>query len=222
MSEGLVTVRRALVSVSDKTGLIEFARFLAERQVEILSTGGSAKALRDAGLVVKEVAEHTGFPEVMDGRVKTLHPKIHGGILARRDEPQHLAAMRDHGIAPIDLVVINLYPFEATARQLQDKEPSYNNLGRGCRLGPSRRVRRHRGCHRQARELYGVALGSTQRAAPPGKPRTRARFPASSHLSPARKLRRDDRLRRPPPQSSPCKFPAQRTSYLVPRLLSHA
>jgi phosphoribosylaminoimidazolecarboxamide formyltransferase/IMP cyclohydrolase len=115
MSEGLVTIRRALVSVSDKTGLIEFARFLVERQVEILSTGGSAKALCEAGISVKEVAEHTGFPEVMAGRVKTLHPKIHGGILARRDEPRHLDAMRDHGIAPIDLVAVNLYPFEATA-----------------------------------------------------------------------------------------------------------
>ncbi len=115
MSEGLVAIRRALVSVSDKTGLIEFARYLAERGVEILSTGGSAKALREAGIAIKEVAEHTGFPEIMDGRVKTLHPKIHGGILARRDEPRHLAAMHDHGIAPIDLVAINLYPFEATA-----------------------------------------------------------------------------------------------------------
>ncbi len=115
MSEGLIAIRRALVSVSDKTGLIEFARYLAERGVEILSTGGSAKALREAGIAIKEVAEHTGFPEIMDGRVKTLHPKIHGGILARRDEPRHLAAMRDHGIAPIDLVAVNLYPFEATA-----------------------------------------------------------------------------------------------------------
>ena len=115
MSEGLVTIRRVLISVSDKTGLIEFARFLATCQVEILSTGGSASALRGAGIAVKEVAEHTGFPEVMDGRVKTLHPKIHGGILARRDEPRHLEAMRDHGIAPIDLVAISLYPFEATA-----------------------------------------------------------------------------------------------------------
>ena len=114
MSEDAVTIRRALVSVSDKTGLVELGRFLAERGVEILSTGGSAKALTDAGIPVKEVAAHTGFPEVMDGRVKTLHPKIHGGILARRDVASHRRAMTEHDIAPIDLVVINLYPFEAT------------------------------------------------------------------------------------------------------------
>ncbi|HLI10248.1 MAG TPA: bifunctional phosphoribosylaminoimidazolecarboxamide formyltransferase/IMP cyclohydrolase [Alphaproteobacteria bacterium] len=114
MTNGMVTIRRALISVSDKSGLLDFARFLAERGVEILSTGGSARALRDAGLAAKEVADHTGFPEIMDGRVKTLHPKIHGGILGRRDEESHRAAMAEHGIAPIDLVAINLYPFEAT------------------------------------------------------------------------------------------------------------
>jgi phosphoribosylaminoimidazolecarboxamide formyltransferase/IMP cyclohydrolase len=107
-------VRRALVSVSDKTGLEELGRFLAARGVEILSTGGSAKALAAAGVPVREVADYTGFPEIMDGRVKTLQPKIHGGILARRDAPAHVAAMQAHGIAPIDLVVINLYPFEKT------------------------------------------------------------------------------------------------------------
>jgi phosphoribosylaminoimidazolecarboxamide formyltransferase/IMP cyclohydrolase len=107
-------VRRALISVSDKTGLADLARFLAARGVEILSTGGSARALREAGVPVVEVSDYTGFPEMMDGRVKTLQPKIHGGILARRDAPGHLAAMETHGIEPIDLVVINLYPFEAT------------------------------------------------------------------------------------------------------------
>jgi phosphoribosylaminoimidazolecarboxamide formyltransferase/IMP cyclohydrolase len=110
----LKPITRALISVSDKTGLDEFGAFLAERKVEILSTGGSAKALRGAGVAVTEVADHTGFPEIMDGRVKTLHPTIHGGILARRDEPGHVEAMKAHGIKPIDLVVINLYPFEAT------------------------------------------------------------------------------------------------------------
>jgi phosphoribosylaminoimidazolecarboxamide formyltransferase/IMP cyclohydrolase len=109
-----IKITRALLSVSDKTGLIELGRFLAERGVELLSTGGSAKALAQAGLAVKEVASHTGFPEIMDGRVKTLHPKIHGGILARRDSTEHRAAMAAHDIAAIDLVVINLYPFEAT------------------------------------------------------------------------------------------------------------
>ena len=107
-------IRRALISVSDKTGLIEFAKALAARGVEILSTGGTAKALKDAGLTVKDVAEHTGFPEMMDGRLKTLHPKVHGGLLAVRDDPEHMAAANAHGIAPIDLLVVNLYPFEAT------------------------------------------------------------------------------------------------------------
>jgi len=107
-------VRRALVSVSDKTGLAELGKFLAARGVEILSTGGSAKALREAGVPVVEVSAYTGFPEMMDGRVKTLQPKIHGGILARRDTAGHIEAMQTHGIKPIDLVVINLYPFEAT------------------------------------------------------------------------------------------------------------
>ncbi len=110
----IVPIRRALISVSDKTGLVPFAQALAARGVEILSTGGSAKALRDAGVAVKEVSDHTGFPEIMDGRVKTLVPQIHGGILGRRDVPEHMAQMQAHGIAPIDLVAVNLYPFEAT------------------------------------------------------------------------------------------------------------
>jgi len=107
-------IRRALMSVSDKTGLVEFARFLAERGVEILSTGGTAKAIKDAGIPVIEVADHTGFPEMLDGRVKTLHPKVHGGLLGIRGNAEHEAAMAAHGIAPIDLLVVNLYPFEAT------------------------------------------------------------------------------------------------------------
>jgi len=108
------SVRRALVSVSDKRGLIEFARGLAELGVEILSTGGTAKLLADAGVRVRQVSDYTGFPEMLDGRVKTLHPKIHGGLLGRRDLPTHVAAMREHGIEPIDLVVVNLYPFRET------------------------------------------------------------------------------------------------------------
>jgi phosphoribosylaminoimidazolecarboxamide formyltransferase / IMP cyclohydrolase len=110
----IVQIRRALVSVSDKTGLVPFAEVLAARGVEILSTGGSAQALRDAGIAVVDVSAHTGFPEILDGRVKTLVPQIHGGILGRRDLPEHLAQMEAHAIAPIDLVVVNLYPFEAT------------------------------------------------------------------------------------------------------------
>jgi phosphoribosylaminoimidazolecarboxamide formyltransferase/IMP cyclohydrolase len=109
-----IRVTRALLSVSDKTGLVELGSCLARHGVEILSTGGSAKALRDAGIAVVEVADHTGFPEMMDGRVKTLHPTVHGGILAVRDDPAHAASMRDHRIPPIDMVVVNLYPFEAT------------------------------------------------------------------------------------------------------------
>ncbi len=110
----LVPVGRALISVSDKTGLIDLARTLAARGVELISTGGTAAALRMAGLVVRDVAEVTGFPEMMEGRVKTLHPAVHGGLLALRDDDEHLLAMAAHGIEPIDLLIVNLYPFEAT------------------------------------------------------------------------------------------------------------
>lgn len=110
-------IARALISVSDKEGIVELGRGLAEHGVEILSTGGTAKLLREAGLDVVEVAQHTGFPEMLDGRVKTLHPKIHGGLLGRRDLPEHVSAMQEHDIAPIDLVCVNLYPFaEVTSR----------------------------------------------------------------------------------------------------------
>jgi phosphoribosylaminoimidazolecarboxamide formyltransferase/IMP cyclohydrolase len=104
----------ALISVSDKTGIVEFAQALHALNVRLLSTGGTAKLLADAGLPVTEVAQHTGFPEMLDGRVKTLHPKIHGGLLARRDLPEHVAAIEQHGIAAIDILAVNLYPFEAT------------------------------------------------------------------------------------------------------------
>ena len=110
MSSDLLPVRRALLSVSDKTGLLDLARALAARNVELLSTGGTAKAIRDAGLPVKDVADVTGFPEMMDGRVKTLHPLVHGGLLGRAGQDE--AVMAEHGIAPIDLLVLNLYPFE--------------------------------------------------------------------------------------------------------------
>ncbi len=111
---GLRKVRRALISVSDKTGIVDFARQLKELGVEIISTGGTARSLREAGIEVRDVSDVTGFPEMMDGRVKTLHPKIHGGLLGVRDNPDHEAAMRQYGIDPIDMVVINLYPFEET------------------------------------------------------------------------------------------------------------
>jgi phosphoribosylaminoimidazolecarboxamide formyltransferase / IMP cyclohydrolase len=109
-----VKITRALISVSDKTGLVEFGQFLASHGVEVLSTGGTAKALRDAGVAVKDVSEATGFPEMLDGRVKTLHPIIHGGLLGLRDGGAHAAQMAAHGIEPIDLLVVNLYPFEST------------------------------------------------------------------------------------------------------------
>jgi phosphoribosylaminoimidazolecarboxamide formyltransferase/IMP cyclohydrolase len=107
-------IKRALLSVSDKTGLLDFARALADAGVEMLSTGGTAKAIRDAGLPVIDVSDYTGFPEMLDGRVKTLHPKVHGGILGRRDLPEHVATMQEHGIGNIDLVCVNLYPFVQT------------------------------------------------------------------------------------------------------------
>ena len=105
-------ISRALLSVTDKSGLLEFAQFLAGHRVEILSTGGTAKMLRDGGVAVVEVSDYTGFPEMLDGRVKTLHPKIHGGILGRRDLASHQEQMARHGIQPIDMVVVNLYQFE--------------------------------------------------------------------------------------------------------------
>ncbi|HEX6959619.1 MAG TPA: bifunctional phosphoribosylaminoimidazolecarboxamide formyltransferase/IMP cyclohydrolase [Ferrovibrio sp.] len=131
MSAALIPVRRALISVSDKTGLVEFGKALSGHGIEILSTGGTYKALKEAGVAVKEVAEHTGFPEMMDGRVKTLHPTIHGGILALRDEPEHKAAMDKHKIPPIDLVVVNLYPFAATVAKGADFATCIENIDIG-------------------------------------------------------------------------------------------
>lgn len=128
-------IRRALLSVSDKTGLIDLAQGLAEKGVELISTGGTRKTLADAGLAVRDIADVTGFPEILDGRVKTLHPKIHGGLLAIRDNPQHLATLAAQGIEPIDLVVCNLYPFEATlARADSTPEEIIENIDIG---GPS-------------------------------------------------------------------------------------
>jgi phosphoribosylaminoimidazolecarboxamide formyltransferase/IMP cyclohydrolase len=124
-------IRRALLSVSDKTGLVDFARGLAKHGVTLLSTGGTAKALRDAGLTVTDVSEVTDFPEVMDGRVKTLHPKIHGGLLALRDKPDHAQAMRTHGIEGIDLLVSNLYPFEATVARAANFDETIENIDIG-------------------------------------------------------------------------------------------
>lgn len=129
--QGTGRIRRALISVSDKTGMVEFARALVAQGVELLSTGGSARALEEAGLPVKHVSEHTGFPEILDGRVKTLHPRIHGGLLARRDSVAHRDAMADYGIAPIDLLAVNLYPFEATVAGGADFETCVENIDIG-------------------------------------------------------------------------------------------
>ncbi|MDJ0627815.1 MAG: bifunctional phosphoribosylaminoimidazolecarboxamide formyltransferase/IMP cyclohydrolase [Rhodobacter sp.] len=126
-----VPVRRALLSVSDKSGLLDLAQALAARGIELLSTGGSAAMLREAGLSVTDVAEVTGFPEMMDGRVKTLHPAVHGGLLALRDDPGHLAAMEEHGIGAIDLLVVNLYPFEATVSAGADFDTCIENIDIG-------------------------------------------------------------------------------------------
>ena len=124
-------IRTALLSVSDKTGLTAFARALADRGVALVSTGGTAAALRDAGLKVRDVTDVTGFPEMMDGRVKTLHPRVHGGLLARRSDPRHLEAMRAHGIPEIDLLVVNLYPFEATVAGGADDTAAIENIDIG-------------------------------------------------------------------------------------------
>ena len=129
-----IPIRRALLSVSDKTGIVDLGRALADKGVELVSTGGTAKALRDAGLSVRDVSDLTGFPEMMDGRVKTLHPAIHGGLLAVRDDPDHAAAMTMHGIGGIDVVVVNLYPFEATVAKGADRATVIENIDIG---GPS-------------------------------------------------------------------------------------
>ena len=110
-----VPVKRALLSVSDKTGVVDFARGLAELGVEIVSTGGTATALAEAGIDVRSITDYTGFPEIMDGRVKTLHPKLYAGLLAVREHPEHQQALEEHEIEPVDLVCVNLYPFERTA-----------------------------------------------------------------------------------------------------------
>lgn len=129
-----VTIKRALLSVSDKSGLVELGQALGKHGVELVSTGGTAKALRDAGLDVKDISDLTGFPEMMDGRVKTLHPKVHGGLLAVRNNPEHVASMESHAIGAIDLVIVNLYPFAATVAKGAEREEIIENIDIG---GPS-------------------------------------------------------------------------------------
>ncbi len=127
-------IKRALLSVSDKAGLVELGHALSARNVDLISTGGTAKALRDAGLKVRDISELTGFPEMMDGRVKTLHPKVHGGLLAVRDNAEHVAAIKEHDISAIDLVIVNLYPFAATVAKGADRDEIIENIDIG---GPS-------------------------------------------------------------------------------------
>ena len=129
-----ITIKRALLSVSDKTGLVELGEALARHGVELVSTGGTARTLREAGLAVRDVAELTGFPEMMDGRVKTLHPMVHGGLLAVRDNPEHQAAMTEHAIGAIDLVIVNLYPFAQTVAKGAGRDEIIENIDIG---GPS-------------------------------------------------------------------------------------
>ena len=147
----MASIQRALLSVSDKAGIEDFARALADRGVDILSTGGTARLLRDAGIPVRDVSDYTGFPEMMDGRVKTLNPKVHGGILARRDNEGDLASMAEHGIEQIDLVCVNLYPFrEAVAREGCTIDDAIENIDIGgpCMVRASaknHKFRDHRG-----------------------------------------------------------------------------
>lgn len=131
MSTQNPVIKRALLSVSDKTGLVDFAKALDASGVEILSTGGTAAAIRDAGIKVIDVSDHTGFPEMMDGRVKTLHPKVHGGLLALRDNDEHVATMKEHDIGAIDLLAVNLYPFEATVAAGADYNTAIENIDIG-------------------------------------------------------------------------------------------
>ena len=160
----LVPVRRALISVSDKTGLAEFAAALAAHGVEIVSTGGSARTIAEAGVPVREVSELTGFPEMMDGRVKTLHPAVHGAILARRDHPGDREAMAAHGIGAIDLVAVNLYPFEATVasgaarRVLRGARPAV--AGAGPRRPPASALARLRQRPRRRAPAGGAGRGA--------------------------------------------------------------
>ena len=125
-------IRRAIISVSDKSGIGSFAKSLAQMGVEILSTGGTARTLREQGVPVIDISDYTGFPEMMDGRVKTLHPKVHGGLLGQRSKKEHVQQMKDHGILPIDLVAVNLYPFEATvAKENCSLEDAIENIDIG-------------------------------------------------------------------------------------------
>jgi phosphoribosylaminoimidazolecarboxamide formyltransferase/IMP cyclohydrolase len=131
----MARIERAIISVTDKSGIVDFAKALSKFDVQILSTGGTARAIREGGIQVTDISDYTGFPEMMDGRVKTLHPKVHGGLLGLRDNPEHVSMMEKYGITPIDMVVVNLYQFEKTvAREGVTLEDAIENIDIG---GPS-------------------------------------------------------------------------------------
>ena len=159
-------IHRALISVSDKSGLENFARQLADYGVELLSTGGTYRALEEAGITVTEVSEHTGFPEMMDGRVKTLHPTIHGGLLSVRDNVAHVAAMDEHKIAPIDLLVVNLYPFEATIAR-EGRDPGRVRGADRHRRPRDGALRREEPPLRRRRHGAGASTGACWMSSPP-------------------------------------------------------
>ena len=183
-------IQRAILSVTDKTGLVDFARKLSALGIELISTGGTAKLLRDSGITVKDISELTGFPEMLDGRVKTLHPKVHGGILHRREDPKHVAAVAEHGIAPIDMVVVNLYAFEKTAAKPGRRLRGIDREHRHRRPvdDPLRRQEFSRRRHRD----FSRRLRLDRRRTVPLRRRTLARNQVASR---AESLRHDRRLR---------------------------
>jgi phosphoribosylaminoimidazolecarboxamide formyltransferase/IMP cyclohydrolase len=183
MTEHPRRIFRALISVSDKTGLVEFARTLTRYGIELISTGGTAAALAQAGLAVTDVSDLTGFPEMMDGRVKTLHPKVHGGLLAIRRNAEHTKAMQDHGIRPIDLLVVNLYPFEATVAKGSDFDTCVENIDVG---GPAmiRAAAKNHADVTVVVDPQDYAAGRRPRCAGGSPPRRTAARPSTTRRSP--------------------------------------
>ncbi len=170
-------IKQALISVSDKSGIVDFAKSLSELGVKILSTGGTAKLLADAGLAVTEVADYTGFPEMLDGRVKTLHPKVHGGILARRDLPEHMAALEQHDIPTIDLLVVNLYPFVQTvSKEDCSLEDAIENIDIGGPTMLRSAAKNHRDVDRGGRS-GGLRSGARRNACEPEYGQLQDKFP---------------------------------------------
>ncbi len=188
MTDTPLPVRRALISVSDKTGIVAFAAFLAGLGVELVSTGGTARALREAGLTVRDVADLSGFPEILDGRVKTLVPQVHGGLLARRDDPHHMAALAEHGIGPIDLLAVNLYPFEATVAEGKGFDECVENIDIG---GPAlirAAAKNHRAAAAPCLPRAGGWRPRPMPARQPMTPRSRAGSPPPT-MSPSPRAR---------------------------------